>query len=77
MNYIISFSLLIISFLPLRQSNLRSGVPFWGGARKYGNERVGGSERKKKERLIQLLHESSAAPCLLTQCYLVSSLSCF
>ena len=31
----------------------------------------------KKERLIQLLHVSAAAPCLLTRCYLVSSLSCF
>ena len=30
-----------------------------------------GVERgRKKERLIQLLHESSAAPCLLTRYYL-------
>ena len=31
-----------------------------------------GEKNEKKERLIQLLHKLSAAPCLLMRCYLVS-----
>ena len=45
-------------------SNLRSGVLFFfggGGVGKCGGATVSGRERKKKERLIQLLHVSSAA----------------
>ena len=54
-------------------SNLRSSVLFFGGARKCGSsESRRSGEGRKKQRRIQLLHESSAASCLLTRCYLVS-----
>ena len=49
--------------------NLRSGVLFFGGARKKSNARLTGQSavsqafivRREKVRLIHLLHESSAA----------------
>ena len=46
----------------LRQCNLRSGVLFFRGSRrKCGSARVGGREKEKKPRLIQLLQKSSTA----------------
>ena len=53
-------------------SNLRSGVLFLGSAKVWRWESRQSGEGGKKECLIQLLHESSAAPYLLTRCYLVS-----
>ena len=54
-------------------SNLRSSVLCFGGARKCGSSQSRRSgEGRRKQRLIQLLHESSAASCFLTRCYFVS-----
>ena len=46
--------------------NLRSGVLFLGSAKVWQRESRRSGEGRKKEHLIQLLDESSAAPCLLT-----------
>ena len=40
---------------------------FFREAQKFGSGRVSGQEKEEKERLTQLLHQLSAAPCLLMQ----------
>ena len=45
---------------------------FGRSAKVWQRERRQSGEGRKTQRLIQLLHESSGTPCLLTRCYLVS-----
>ena len=45
--------------------NLRSGVLFSEECKSFGTRELVVWKREKKERLIQLLHELSVAPCLL------------